>query len=188
MTNLQAFFQGFGIFFGVFIGIVSGFAINFLIKYFESRGSKKQEIKNLVFELEINIEKIKGWLEETVKYRNAVNGDDILSYFGYFNFATAISVTANSLFTRGRLYEILSHKQISELQAMFNELSNTGENYFNNKIKQRVESLLAEEKDKRLEFFRSILKKNIIKDINFLEGKLNDHHKSLTEIVAYLKK
>ncbi|MFQ5647487.1 MAG: hypothetical protein ACE5GM_11205, partial [bacterium] len=46
-------------------------------------------------------------LEEITKYRNAVNGETLDMYSGYFDLSDIISVTANAMFIDGLLCKIL---------------------------------------------------------------------------------
>jgi hypothetical protein len=121
--NLSYFVEGLGSFSGVFFGVVAGSIVTLLVNYLAQRLDERSQIKNLVFELSLNCTKLEEWLEELTKYRNAVNGDSLDSYYGYIRLSSAIGVTTNQLHTRGVLYRHLSHEHIAQLQEAFTDLS-----------------------------------------------------------------
>ena len=78
---MEYFLQGFG----VFLGVICGTAVTLVVVYINKRKNLNQQIKNLKFELDYNIKKLDSWIEEVEKYRNAVNGDALGSYYGEFD-------------------------------------------------------------------------------------------------------
>ena len=78
--------------------------------------------------------KIDTWLAELEKYRNAVNGDSLHQWFGYFDLGKVVSVTANAMFASGLLYKVLDKDDIAALQKLFTDLSPAGEQYMNNQL------------------------------------------------------
>ncbi|MFH0953972.1 MAG: hypothetical protein V1873_06550 [Verrucomicrobiota bacterium] len=179
---LELFCQGLGQFTGVFLGVVAGVAITFAVERFKDRRNWKQELKNLRFELDTNIAKIDGWLQEVVKWRNAVNGDNFAMYFGYFNLSSAIIATTNTMFMSGRLYDALTYEHIAKLQEVFKDLSIFGEQYLNNQIVQKKQLLaqLAQSGNEQ-EWHRS-LKQQCILEIDFWETKLKAHKDALASV------
>ena len=102
--------------FGVFLGVIAGTAVTLLVQYLIQYKDIQQQTKNLKFELELNVGKIDAWLDELGKYRNAVNGDALHNYFGYFDLSRTVSNTTSTMFISGRLYKKLTHDQIGQLQ------------------------------------------------------------------------
>ena len=90
--------------FSVFLGVLAGTAVTILTQLYSARRAQTQQTQNLKFELELNVAKIDTWLAELEKYRNAVNGDSLHQWFGYFDLGKVVSVTANAMFASGLLY------------------------------------------------------------------------------------
>lgn len=173
---MQNFITGLGQFVGVFLGVVAGVCITLAVDFFKARNTWKRELDNLRFELKVNVAKVDDWLEEMTRWRNAVNGDSLAQYHGYFKFSSVISVTTNSLFNAGKLYSALNKDHIAKLQEVFNDFSTFGEQYMNNQITQKKQSL-AEQADRWV-----VLKPECIRDIDFWERKLKSHRAALVEV------
>lgn len=157
--------------FGVFLGVLAGTAVTLLVQWIVRKQGEAQKKRNLKFEFELNIRKIDQWLDEVTAYRNAINGDAIDTYFGFFDFSRAVLVTLNDMFVTGQLYKFLDHDQIGKLQLLFSDFSPFSENYFNNQITQNK---------------RNFSKSKAVQEVNFLETKLKEHRKTLSEIVKKL--
>lgn len=179
--------QGFGAFTGVFLGVIAGTAVTVLVHHWFYRRNEKMQIKNMKFELELNCRKLEGWLEELNKYRNSVNGDSLHTYFGYYKLSSAIGVATNQLHTSGVLYKYLSHEHIGQIQEVFNDLSLPGENYMNNQISQRKQTLTSLEESGQGELWHKFLKQQVIRDIDFWEQKFKSHLNSLRTIIEGLR-
>ena len=110
---MNYFLQGFG----VFLGVLAGTAVTLLAQLVTNRRSQTKKLKNLKFELELNMKKIDRWLEELTKYRNAVNGDALNFYFGYFDLSRAVFITTSDMFLSGLLYKYLNHDDIGKVQV-----------------------------------------------------------------------
>lgn len=179
---LVIFLQGLGQFTGVFLGVIAGVCITFAVDRFKERRNWKQELKNLNFELETNTAKIEGWLQEVVKWRNAVNGDNFEMYYGYFNLSSAIVGTTNTMFMSGRLYDALSYEHITKLQEVFKDLSIFGEQYLNNQIAQKKQLLSQLVQSGNIDDWRRSLKQQCILEVDFWETKFKAHRDALITI------
>lgn len=157
--------------FGVFLGVLAGTAVTLLTQWIIQRRREGQKLKNLKFEFELNIKKIDRWLKEITAYRNAVNGDTLHMYAGYFDLSRFVSVTANDMFLTGLLYRYLDHDDIGNLQVLFSEFSLYGENYLNNQIALNK---------------ANFNKAKAVQDVNFWEKKFEDHKKTLEQILKKL--
>ena len=73
--------------------------------------------------------------------KNYINSDRISQFNGYFNFSSAIFITANRLFQNGKLYDYLSYDSIEKLQENGSYLSIAGENMLSNQISQHKQAL-----------------------------------------------
>ena len=187
VSYIQSFAAGLGEFSGVFLGVLAGTAVTILVRLYLQRRDEKGQVRNLVFELELNCRKLETWLEELGKYRNAVNGDSLHTYFGYFKLSSTIGVTAFQLHTAGVLYKYLSHEHIGHMQEVFNDLSLPGENYLNNQIQQRKQALADMQRAGQANHWQQYLKPQIVRDIDFWEQKFKLHLNALRSVIEALK-
>jgi len=179
---IRHFATGLGQVVGVFLGVVAGVCITLAVEYVRGRRVRKQELANLKFELDVNIAKIDVWLEEVSKWRNAINADNLLQYFGYFNLSSAISVTTNSLFIAGKLYNALSYDHIARLQEVFKDLSSFGEQYLNNQILQKKQLLTQLMNAGHHAEWQRTLKPQCAQEVEFWETKLKLHRDALSAV------
>ena len=183
---LTAFVNGFGQFLGIFLGVIAGTAVTLLVQFWIRKRDEKSQVKNLKFELDLNSSKIEEWLEELAKYRNAVNGDSIQNYFGYFKLSSFIGVTAYQIHQSGLLYKHLSHEHIRQMQEVFNDFSFNGENFLNNQIEQRKQSYAYIQSLGNLQSWQSDLKPLVVRDIDFWEQKFKGHKNTVKSIIEGL--
>lgn len=168
--------------FGVFLGVIAGTAVTLLVQYLIQYKDIQQQTKNLKFELELNVGKIDAWLDELGKYRNAVNGDALHNYFGYFDLSRTVSNTTSTMFISGRLYKKLTHDQIGQLQAVFSTLSFNGERYMNEQVTTRIRMFNACRAENRMDYWTTTGKSEVVRDINFWEQKLTAHREEMKNI------
>ena len=166
---MNYFLQGLG----VFLGVLAGTAVTLLTQWVLNKTREKQKTRNLRFEFELNIKKIDVWLEELAKYRNAVNGDSVQTYAGYFDLSGAVFPTTNEMFQSGLLYKYLSYEEIGKLQVIFTEFSLFGENYLNKQI--------ADNK-------ANPNKQEAVFNIDFYEKKFKEHKATFSALVRKLTK
>lgn len=164
---MNYFLQGFG----VFLGVIAGTAVTLLTQWVMKKTAEKQKVRNLRFEFDLNIKKIDVWLEELTKYRNAVNGDSVQTYAGYFDLSRVVYFTANEMFQSGLLYKHLNHDEIGKLQVIFTELSLFGENYLN----QQIANNKANQNKQQAVF-----------NIDFWEKKFKEHKTTFAELLKKL--
>lgn len=167
---MNYFLQGFG----VFLGVIAGVAITLITQWINEKRKESQKVKNLKFEVELNIKKINKWLEEITTYRNAVNGDALNNYFGYFDLSRFVSVTANDMFWSGLLYKYLDHDTIGKLQVIYSEFSPAWEDILNKQVNQN------KMKAKDLSAW-PLVKSEVVSDVNFWEKKFKEHKATLEE-------
>jgi hypothetical protein len=179
---MEYFLQGLS----VFLGVLAGTAVSVLTQLFIQRRNETQQTRNLKFELELDIKKIETWLEELKWCRNAVNGDSLHAYFGYFDLSRIVSVTANAMFQSGLLYKKLGHDQIGKLQVIFSEFSANGEQYLSNQLTQARQLLERCRSDGQMADWSSQFKPQAVAQIDFWERKFQDHKRSLEEIARTL--
>lgn len=169
---MNYFLQGFG----VFLGVIAGVAITLITQWINERYKESNKVKNLKFEFELNIKKINKWLEEFTTYRNAVNGDALYNYFGYFDLSRFVSVTANDMFRSGLLYKYLDHDAIGKLQVIYSEFSPGWEDVLNKQI-THYKGVAADLSNWQR------LKGSVVANLNFWENKFKEHKKTLEDIL-----
>lgn len=183
VSAMTFFLQGFG----VFLGVLAGTAVTILAAWLIKRHGEKQQKVNLLFELELNVRKIDVWLEEIGKLRNAINGDAMHQYCGYFDLSRILSVTCYNMFQSGLLYKYLDHDAIGTLQVIFSEFSHHGEQYFNNQINQITQSFNNAYAQDQGQQWLIADKAAAVGIVDFWENKLIAHKQSFHEIVTELK-
>ena len=148
MIDMSELLQGFG----VFLGVVAGVFVTLGVQWANIRFKRTKHIERLAFEFSFNVKKLDGWIDELTKYRNAINGDTLSTYYGYFDLSRAIYPTANELFQNGTLFDLLSTDDIAKLQVIASELSVSGETNLNNKIKQHKTNFNKQEAVTHVDF------------------------------------
>ena len=174
--------QGIGSAVGVFIGVVSGTAVTILAHRFQERRFEKRQVRNLSFELRLNTKKIDGWLEELARYRNAVNGDNLHNWFGYFDLGKTVSATASAMLASGLLYNTLVHQHVEALQVVFWELSPAGENYINEQFKARRDAFNQLRRAKNSLLWLNSAKPEAVRLADYWEDRLRGHRATLEDI------
>lgn len=173
---MNYFLQGFG----VFLGVIAGIAITMITQWVSERVKESQKVKNLKFEFELNVKKINKWLEEINEYRNAVNGDALNNYSGYFDLSRFVTVTASNMFLSGLLYKYLDHDAIGKLQVIYSEFSLAWENILNNQVTQNKTKAAGDMTAWPQH------KSKVVADVNFWENKFKEHKKTLEDILKKL--
>ncbi len=169
---MDDFWQGFGIAVGVFVGVVGGTGVALITAWVNQKRNEGQQVKNLKFELGLNIEKIGVWLDEIAKYRNAVNAQALNTYNGYFDLRRFLMVTAQNMLLSGLLYKRLDYDDIGKLQVISHELSDLGETLINRQIEEAK---------------ANFVQADAAGNVNFWESKFNQHRLTLQQIVGKLR-
>lgn len=157
--------------FGVFLGVVAGTVVTLASQWVISRSTRAQRVRNLKFELRMDVAKLNRWLQEINDYRNAVNGNALAQYFGYFDFSRFIYVTANEMFVSGLLYKYLTEEEIEAMQVITSELSMNGEKFLAQQIQENK---------------TNFVQVTAVGQINFWEQKLTTHRATLQAILQRL--
>jgi hypothetical protein len=173
---MNYFLQGFG----VFLGVIAGVAITLLTQWINEKVRESRKVNNLEFELQLNIKKIDKWLEEIVKYRNAVNGDTLNTYFAYFDLSRFVTVTANDMFLSGLLYKYLDYETLEKLQVVFSEFTLTWETFLNNDLTQNRNKAIQEPTS------WPTFKRKVLFNVDFWDNKFKEHKKTLGDILKKL--
>ena len=144
--------------------------------------SQEKAGTKLGFELRLNIKKIDGWLDELARYRNAVNGDNLHNWFGYFDLGKTVTATASAMLSSGLLYDTLVHGQVEALQVVFWELSPAGETYMNGQFRAKQETFNELLRANNPLLWATTAKPEAVGLADFWEGKLREHRARLDEI------
>lgn len=177
---MNHFYQGFGIVVGVIAGVVAGTLVTVVIGWIGKWKNQKQRNKNLKFEFKFDIAKIQSFKAQLNNYRDAVNGDALTTYFGYFDLSKLIYGTAQSMYADGSLYKFFDEpNDLVKLQKAFNKYSAEWELAFNNKIKENREICGTEEWVK--------VKPDIATNIRFFDVGFQEDIDILKEFLTKLK-
>ena len=172
--------------FGVFLGVLAGTGVTILAQWFLAWRAKTQQTKNLKFELELNVAKLDTWLADLEKYRDAVNGDALHNWPGYFDLGKFVSVTANAMFGSGLLYEVLGKDDIAALQELFHELSPAGEQYMNRRLGDYQRIFTNYRAQNNISEWVQLHKPDAVYQADFWEKKFCGHREKLQEIIEKL--
>jgi hypothetical protein len=179
---MSYFFQGLG----VFLGVLAGTFVTILVHLYFQRRAETQQTRNLKFELDLNMRKIDAWLEELARCRNAVNGDSLHAYFGYFDLSKSVSITASEMLQSGLLYKKLSHEQIGQLQVVFSDLSFKGEQFMNAWLDQIKQEFARCKTENQIDQWSNCYKPEAVRYVDYWEGKFRSHQRTLRDIVNTL--
>ena len=180
---MEYFLQGFG----VFLGVIAGTAVLLLVEYINKRINLNQQIKNLNFELGYNIKKLDSWIEEVEKYRNAVNGETLNSYAGYFDLSRIITATSNNLLQSGLLYNIINHDELAKIYVIFSELSVDAEQYLNKQVDDNRRIFEDCIKNSKMDQWTKKYKAQVVRNVDFCDEKFKGHRANLIRIRDSLK-
>ena len=164
---INSFIQGFGIFWGV----VAGTAVTICSQWLINKRTEKQKIKNIKIELTFMQQQIRTWLTSFGLYRNAINGDALETWAEYIDVSKVLKTSLIDSFTSGLIYKYLDNSLAADIQLALTDLSMSMEQVINQKISEQ-----------RSNFD----KKKAIIDLNFLERKLKQHEKAVTEALQCL--
>lgn len=172
----------------ILIGIVVGILIEIGVEYVKTLLQSKKNIKNLKFEINMNIKKINGFLDIAMDFRNKINADCLQTFYGYFHLSNTIFVTANSLFYTGELYNILPDVLIGKLQDNASFLSLQTETWLNAQIQGRKNEISNLLNNPQVITNRTYIdiKQDAVRNVDWYEIKLKECKTSFEEILKKL--
>ena len=113
--------------------------------------------------------------------------DSLHNWFGYFDLGKIVSVTASAMFGSGLLYQKLDDKDdIAALQELFQELSQKGAEFMNNRLCANKEILIGCRTQNRMNDWLQTHKPDAVRDVEFWKNKLFDHRRKLQAIIEKL--
>ena len=156
----------------------------FSLTVFKSVDPKRDRCEISASKLRLNVRKIDGWLEELARYRNAVNGDNLHNWFGYFDLGKTVSATASAMLTSGLLYNTLVHHHVEALQVVFWELSPAGEKHMNEQFRARRDAFNQLRRAKNSLLWLNTAKPEAAQLADYWEHRLRGHRATLEEITG----
>ncbi|MFZ1752325.1 MAG: hypothetical protein WBO46_10435 [Caldilineaceae bacterium] len=166
---------------GIFLGVLAGTTVNLLVQWLQEKRAEKQKVRNLLFELNLNIKKLNDWSNELGKYRNSVNGESLATYYGYFDLSRIITITVDTMFRTGLLYKYLSYEDIGKLQSFFSLYLNSFEPRINSQIKEYKDTVGQSDQ------WPLGLKAKIVQEIDVWEMRFESDKSALEDICSKLK-
>lgn len=164
--------------FGAALGVIAGTVIQYVLTFALDRRSRAHQKKALVKELTYNRSLVDELVQEAKKLRNAVNGDVLSSYSGYFSFGKGLFAQAHAATISGMLYDFLSIEDIKNAQKIVYLLSNTNENWVNNEISKRRALSADSQRFDRAEAVRFV---------DFIEEQLSDLVTRIEQLIGKLQ-
>jgi hypothetical protein len=145
---------------GAAVGVVAGTLIQFFVQAIIDRRKEAQQRKALRKEMSYNLAVLQGISEETTSLRNAVNGDALSLYNGYFAYDQGLFVQTSALLTSGNLYKWLPIDDFKKLQKIVSTLSANRAVWVNTEVTKRKQASLGE----------NFSKPEAVNFVNFIEG------------------
>ena len=162
---------------GAAVGVVAGTLVQFLVQEIVDRGAEREQRAALRKEMECNLQLVDELQTEATRFRNAINGDAIGSYFGYLNFERGLFFQAQSLLARGLLYKWFKIEDLKALQLVSVKLSINSANFINNNITERREKAKNQEGYDKLE---------AVNFANFVDSQLSETRKLLQQFLTQI--
>ena len=162
---------------GAAVGVVAGAFIQYIVQFFVDSRTERHQRAALKKEMQCNLQLIHELLAEVTKLRNAVNGDSIQTYFGFFNYERGLFSQATALLNNGSLYRWFSIDDLKKLQKVSFKLNVNTANFVNQNITQRRERAVKKEGFDKIE---------TVQFVNFIENALNTTRELLTEFIAVI--
>lgn len=159
---------------GAAIGVPAGSLVQFLAQAFIDRGREARQRASLLKEVEYNLLILRSLREEATKFRNAVNGRALGTYFGYLSFSDGLFVQTSELAKNGNLYRWFDVATISTIQKAAKFFSSGNEAWFNAEVKKLKEQFEAN--SERLNY------EEAVKFANYLEGSLEAMERDLQAV------
>jgi hypothetical protein len=86
---------------GAAVGVVAGAIIQYIAQIFIDRSKQSRQRQALKKEMQYNLAVVSDLSDECRRLRDAVNGDVLKTYFGYFNYERGIFSQSNALLNDG---------------------------------------------------------------------------------------
>ena len=118
-------------------------------------------------------------LKKAQKFRNAVNGGVLNTYFGYFPYSKAIFAQANASANNGMLYELLSIDHIKNAQHVVSTLSINTENWVNSEI--------TRQRDIVINTPGSFDKSEVVGFVDFIDKQIQDLGQTVDNLIKELQ-
>lgn len=158
---------------GAAVGVIAGAFIQYIVQHYVDRRTERHQRAALKKEMQCNLQLISELIAESGRFRNAVNGDALTSYFGYLNYEKGLFAQAGALLSSGMLYRWFSIEQLKKVQAVSYTLNVNTANFVNQNITQRREAAKNGE----------LNKVEAVQFVNYVESELQKHKSLLEEFI-----
>lgn len=173
---------------GVALGIVGGILAYYLFEWIKSRSERELQKRLLMKEVELNLGKLKGFLDELQRWEQAVRDDTIVDYFGYFPLSQVFTATSLRLLQSGQLYDFLEPEDLVELQNLFTVYySPMGETRINTQVQNHHNMYTTSQQQDDLKFWHQQGRRYALRDIGFWQEMVQRHKQVFERINDYLK-
>jgi hypothetical protein len=110
-------------FLGAAFGVVAGTLVQFGTQYLFNHFTGKEQRSALKKEMQANLALVSDLKAEATRFRNAINGDSLNKYFGFFNFERGLFIQSTALMNSGKLYKWFSIDDLRKLQVISTKLT-----------------------------------------------------------------
>jgi len=117
------FFQGIGIAVGVIVGVIVTNIAQVIIQKVNAKNFRKQLVRNLRTDFQLNIKHLDRWLDQLSNYRQAATNNTLQYYTEWYDLSRAVFYAFNNMFSAGVLYDYLDFDEIYQIERMKSELS-----------------------------------------------------------------
>lgn len=162
-------------FWGTAVGVVAGTLVTLATTQSVDWWRRRQELKNLRFELRMAQRRLQEWLQEATRWRDAIVAEGVSEYFGYFKVSLFPMPTLLQMFREGRLYKHFSDTQLIALLEAAEFFTPAGEGMINRGV--------AESKQLAA---RSAPKPDVVKVAAFWTDKLGDFKRTVDSLAETL--
>jgi hypothetical protein len=162
---------------GAAVGVVAGTIVQFLVQKILNFRADLMAKAALRKEMECNLQLVAELEAEAQHFRNAVNGDVLATYFGYFNFERGLFIQASALLNSGLLYKLYKIDDLKKLQIVSTRLQVNTANFINQNITRRREAA---------KLGHDYNKQEAVQFVNFVDTQIKETRKLLSEFIAVL--
>lgn len=162
---------------GAAVGVVAGTVVQFLVQKLLNSGVERDQRAALKKEMLANQQLIDELQGEATRFRNAINGDAVASYFGFFNYERGIFDQGRALLSAGLLYKWFEIDDLRKLQLVAITLSQNTSNFINQTITDRRDKAKTGQGYDKYE---------MLQFANFVDNQLADTKKLVTEFIKVI--
>jgi hypothetical protein len=164
-------------FLGAAFGVVAGTLVQFFTQSLFNRSTEKEQRSGLKKEMQANLALVSDLKAQAAVFRNAINGDSLNKYFGYFTFERGLFSQTTALLNSGKLYKWFSIEDLRKLQLISTKLNVAASSFINQNIVQRRDKAIAGE---------GYDKSEAVQFANYIDGELRETETLLNQFIALI--